>query len=65
MIKNKLLSYSARDLVNDQVLSLIENNISNNIDPFFRSKLIMVDIDDSYPKYILENLEKYRHFIKQ
>jgi beta-1,4-mannosyl-glycoprotein beta-1,4-N-acetylglucosaminyltransferase len=65
MVKNKLLSYSARDLVNDRVLALIENNISNNIDPFFRSRLTTVDIDGSYPEYILNNLEKYRHLIKQ
>ena len=64
MIKTKLLSYSARDLVNNYVLNSLDNNVNNNIDPFFRSSLTPVQIDESYPKYILDNLEKYKHMIK-
>ena len=64
MVKNKLTSYSARDLASHHVISEIENNILNNVDPFFRSRLTKVEIDSTYPKYIQENLEKYRHMIK-
>jgi beta-1,4-mannosyl-glycoprotein beta-1,4-N-acetylglucosaminyltransferase len=64
MVKTKLLSYSARDLVNTYILSNLNNNIDNNIDPFFRGSLTHVEIDDSYPKYLLENITKYRHMIK-
>jgi hypothetical protein len=64
MVKNKLLSYSARDMLYDRVLDELENNIKNNVDPFFRSSLTTVGIDDSYPKYLLDNLDKYRHLIK-
>ncbi len=64
MVKNKILSYSARDMVNERVLINIENNMSNNIDPFFRHELIQVEIDNTYPEYILNNLEKYSHMIK-
>jgi beta-1,4-mannosyl-glycoprotein beta-1,4-N-acetylglucosaminyltransferase len=64
MVKNKLLSYSARDMVNGYVIDSVESNINNGIDPFFRSRLEMVDIDDTYPKYILDNLKKYKHMIK-
>lgn len=64
MVKTKILSYSARDLVNPFILSNINNNIDNDIDPFFRSKLTKVDIDDSYPIYIQSNLEKYKQMIK-
>jgi beta-1,4-mannosyl-glycoprotein beta-1,4-N-acetylglucosaminyltransferase len=64
MVLNKLLSYSARDLVNQDVITLLENNINNNIDPFFRSELKEVSIDNSYPEYIINNLEKYKHLIK-
>jgi len=64
MIKTKLLSYSARDLVNSYVLNSLDNNVNNNIDPFFRGQLTPVQIDETYPKYILDNLEKYKHMIK-
>lgn len=64
MVKNKILSYSARDLVNNNVLTHLDSNIDNNIDPFFRSKLTPVEIDDSFPNYIKNNLDKYKHMIK-
>jgi beta-1,4-mannosyl-glycoprotein beta-1,4-N-acetylglucosaminyltransferase len=64
MVKNKILSYSARDMADDNVLSNISSNIKNNIDPFFRGSLTKVDIDSSYPEYILNNLQKYQHMIK-
>ena len=64
MVRKKITSYSARDLASEKVLNSIENNITNNIDPFFRSQLTEVKIDDSYPKYLIENIEKYRHMVK-
>ena len=65
MVKNKILSYSARDMVDDNVLSSIKNNMINNIDPYFRSTLTKVDIQSTHPKYILDNLEKYKRMLKQ
>lgn len=64
MVKNKLLSYSARDMVNKYVIDSVESNINNGIDPFFRSRLEMVEIDDTYPTYILDNIDLYKHLIK-
>jgi len=65
MVKTKLTSYSARDMVYDRVINSIEDNILNNIDPFFRGgQLTLVDIDDSYPEYVINNKEKYKHMIK-
>jgi beta-1,4-mannosyl-glycoprotein beta-1,4-N-acetylglucosaminyltransferase len=64
MVRKKILSYSARDLVNSNVLSSLDDNIDNDIDVFFRGKLSLVKIDDTYPKYIIENLEKYKTMIK-
>lgn len=64
MVKNKLLNYSARDLVNSRVLDSLDNNIINNIDPFFRDTLTIVDIDYKYPDYLLNNISKYKHLIK-
>jgi beta-1,4-mannosyl-glycoprotein beta-1,4-N-acetylglucosaminyltransferase len=64
MIKNKLLTYSARDMVNQNIIESIDNNINNNIDPFFRSKLELVEIDETYPSYLINNKEKYKNLIK-
>lgn len=64
MVKNKLLNYSARDLVNNRVLDCLEHNINNNIDPFFRDTLQIVEIDYKYPDYLINNLSKYKHLIK-
>lgn len=50
-------------------LQLIEERINNQIDPFERSangaliKLEKVDIDESYPSTILNNLDKWAHHI--
>lgn len=67
MVKKKILSYSARDLAirNNRVIDSIESNINNLIDPFFRGKLELVEIDNSYPEYLLNNLDKYSHLVKK
>lgn len=64
MVIKKITSYSARDLANDFVINNINNNIESNQDPFFRGALSIVPIDETYPKYLLNNLEKYNHMIK-
>tara|TARA_B100000809_G_C14988922_1_gene477267 strand:- start:15 stop:893 length:879 start_codon:yes stop_codon:yes gene_type:complete len=61
----KLTSYSASDMVNSNVLDAVDYNINNDIDPFFRSRLKPVTLDESFPEYILKNKEKYRHLIKE
>jgi len=63
-VRSKLLAYSAKDMANERVMNSIEDNIKNNIDPFFRQSLTTVEIDNTYPKYILNNLDKYKHLIK-
>jgi len=65
MVKNKILSYSARDMVDNRVLSSIKSNMVNNIDPYFRSTLSKVEIDTTYPEYILNNLQKYKSMLKE
>jgi beta-1,4-mannosyl-glycoprotein beta-1,4-N-acetylglucosaminyltransferase len=64
MVEKKIKSYSARDLVKPKVLQSLEENIKNNVDPFFRGNLSLVEIDDSYPQFIIDNQEKYSHLIK-
>tara|TARA_R110002051_G_scaffold241753_1_gene302185 strand:+ start:11671 stop:12534 length:864 start_codon:yes stop_codon:yes gene_type:complete len=65
MVKTKITSYSARDLVNENVLASIQSNIDNDQDVFFRGKLTRVEIDNTYPQYILNNLNKYDKMIKR
>lgn len=64
-IKYKIESYSHQEYNNDAIKDNLENAMSNDIDPFGRgNQFTRVEIDSSYPKYILDNLEKYKHFIK-
>ena len=64
MVKNKILSYSARDLVTPYIFNNVTSNMDNDVDPFFRGSLTKVSIDETYPKYILDNLDKLKHLIK-
>tara|TARA_Y100000593_G_scaffold4019_1_gene7983 strand:- start:144053 stop:144943 length:891 start_codon:yes stop_codon:yes gene_type:complete len=64
-VKTKITSYSAFDLVNKRVYDSVEENIQNNVDPFFRGRLQTVEIDNSYPEYLLNNMEKYEHLIRK
>jgi beta-1,4-mannosyl-glycoprotein beta-1,4-N-acetylglucosaminyltransferase len=64
MVKKKILSYSAKDMANEYVLSTISRNMENNVDPFMRGILTLVEIDDTYPEYLIKNLNKYKHLIK-
>lgn len=63
-VKTKIMSFSAQEMNNPHVIQSIETNIENGIDPFFRGKLTKVDLDESYPKFLLENIEKYKHMLK-
>ena len=64
-IKQKLESYSHQEYNNPYIVSNVENNINSENDPFFRGKLFKMTIDETYPSYILNNLEKYKTFIKE
>ena len=63
-VRKKLTSYSAADLANSTVIGAISNNMNNSIDPFFRGRMQVVAIDDSYPKYLIDNIEKYKHMLR-
>ena len=41
----------------------IKQRIDNHMDVFSNVKLKKVEIDESYPRYIIENIEKFRKFI--
>jgi beta-1,4-mannosyl-glycoprotein beta-1,4-N-acetylglucosaminyltransferase len=63
-VKVKIDAYSHQEYNNPYYISNIENNIQNGNDPFFRGQLTRTDIDSTYPKHILDNIEKYKDMIK-
>jgi hypothetical protein len=45
-------------------LANIGKHMQNSVDPFLRGNLSVVEIDNTYPEYLLNNLDKYAHMIK-
>tara|TARA_R110001599_G_scaffold42486_3_gene127871 strand:+ start:7781 stop:8647 length:867 start_codon:yes stop_codon:yes gene_type:complete len=64
MVKKKIQSYSHQEMNNPHIINSIDNNVNKGIDPFFRGNLTKCEIDYTYPKYLIDNLEKYKHMIK-
>ena len=60
----KIEAYAHQEYNKPYYKDNVKNNIMTNTDPFFRGSLTHVEIDDSYPKYLLENITKYKHMIK-
>ncbi len=63
-IIEKLEAYAHQEYNTPYYKENIKNNILSNKDPFFRGGLTLVQIDETYPKYILDNLDRYKHMIK-
>lgn len=65
-VLTKINSAAHQEYNNDSVKSSISNHLKNNNDPLGRGgcKYEIVKIDDTYPKYILNNLEKYSYLVK-
>lgn len=60
----KLESYSHQEYNNENIKSNLPNCQKNNLDPFGRGNLELVEINQSFPKHLLNNLDKYKHLIK-
>jgi beta-1,4-mannosyl-glycoprotein beta-1,4-N-acetylglucosaminyltransferase len=64
-IKYKLESFSHQEFNRSDVKNNINKSLSENTDVLGRPiQYKVVNIDESYPKYLLDNLEKYKHLIK-
>jgi beta-1,4-mannosyl-glycoprotein beta-1,4-N-acetylglucosaminyltransferase len=64
-IKHKLSSGDTQQFDSDAYLSKIKENLDKLSDVIANGdKLTQVPFDESYPKYILDNLHKYPHLIK-
>lgn len=68
-IRTKLESFSGQNLVTNELsnLSYISEKMEDGIDLFNRPGKVWqyVEIDESYPAYILKNMAKYSKFIKE
>ena len=66
MIKYKLESFAETQLNTDEIKDSVDDRVTNGISIFDKhQKFMQVEIDLSYPKHILDNLEKYNHLIKK
>lgn len=64
-VKVKMQSFSHQECNTEKINFNIEDMFLNNKKVDFRgNKSELVQIDDSYPKYLKENLEKFKKYIK-
>ena len=65
-VLTKINSAAHQEYNNEHVKASISNHLKYNNDPLGRGgcKYEIVKIGDTYPKYILDNLEKYSYLIK-
>lgn len=65
-VKQKIEASSAIEWNNDDVINNLEKNLKEEKDAIFRGDyLIKVNIDETYPQYFLNNLNKFKHLIKE
>lgn len=62
-VANKLQAYSHSDMATEEVMNNLDSRIANYIDPFDRGQLKRVEIDSTYPQYLLDNIDNYQHMI--
>jgi beta-1,4-mannosyl-glycoprotein beta-1,4-N-acetylglucosaminyltransferase len=61
----KLEAYAHQEYNTPYYKENVKNNMESNMDPFFRGGLQIVPLDSSYPKYIMENLDKFESLVKK
>jgi beta-1,4-mannosyl-glycoprotein beta-1,4-N-acetylglucosaminyltransferase len=65
-VKQKIEASSAIEWNNDDVMSNLENRLKKEQDVICRGDyLYKVDIDETYPRYFLNNLNKFKYLIKE
>lgn len=63
-IIEKLEAYAHQEYNTSYYKQNVKNNMDSDRDPFFRGGLEKVPVDPSYPVYIIENLDRFDHMIK-
>lgn len=65
-IKQKIEASSAQEWNNNIVINNLEKNLNEEKDVIYRGDyLYKVEFDDSFPKYFLDNLQKFSYLIKK
>lgn len=66
LIRQKIDSFCDMQYNVPEVVDNVSKNLKNNNDIFFRHwmKYSKVELDDTFPQYLLNNKEKYSHLIK-
>ena len=64
-IKSKMESYAHGELITKKNtdINFIKERIEKRVDIFSNSKLTKVELDSTFPEYILKNIEKFRELI--
>jgi len=63
-VRRKIESFSHSELNRTDIIDNIENNIKTNGDLYYRDKKYSyVPIDESFPQYLRNNMDKYSHLI--
>jgi hypothetical protein len=65
-VKQKIQASSAQEWNTDAVINNLEKNLIEERDAISRGDyLIKVEIDDTYPRYFLDNLETFKYLVKE
>ncbi len=63
-VQEKLQAYSHADMATEDIIQHLPERIQQGIDPYNRGqKLKRVEVDSTYPKYLLDNIDTYKHMI--
>ena len=63
-VKTKLKSYSHQERNTDFNLNNFDKFLEKNINIIQEGRLELVQIDDTLPKYLINNIDKFKHLIK-
>ena len=65
-VKYKIKSAAHQEYNNRSTLSKVRKNIKNHQDIFGRdARMVQVEIDETFPKYLRENIDKYQYLLYQ
>lgn len=63
-IRKKLESFSHQEINSKELLDNLERKISVGESPWDGDRLVFVHLDDSFPKFVVENQKRFKRFLK-
>lgn len=65
-IQNKFKTFGHNDMITPEIVNNLEYRMNNLLDPFGRNiQWRKIEIDNSFPEYLVKNIDKYKHLIKE